>query len=73
MSISALFILEDVKISKNFERELLFFVPFHIFVVLHPPNLPVVDLEVYDNSFMMYNGDEKQLEELAEIYRDIYL
>jgi len=33
----------------------------------------VVDLEVYENSFMMYNGDEKQLEELAEIYRDIYL
>ncbi len=50
--------LQKYAVDEIFDKKLLFFIPFHIFV--------------YENQFLVYNKDDKKLAELQGVYRDIW-
>jgi len=49
--------VKNYTVDELFEKKLYFLIPFHIFV--------------YENSFLLYNENNKKLEELKAIYQDI--
>lgn len=51
--------LQNYTLDEILEKNLLILIPFHIFV--------------YENKFMVYNKDERQLEELIQVYKRIVL
>jgi len=49
--------VKNYTVDELFEKKLYFFIPFHIFV--------------YENSFLLYNGNEEKLKELLRVFADI--
>lgn len=49
--------VKNYTVDELFEKKLYFFIPFHIFV--------------YENSFLLYNGNEGKLKELLRVFADI--